>query len=128
MRRRLQELRAVVLHGIDDLWVAPDPELTDWRSILGEYGQAFDGYRYAKLVRRRECADVAAEVWRRREAKGRFASSFADLRCALYWLQRCVHSAEQSPGWEPEEDLPGRVADLYEAIQEAWDAEHGQQS
>jgi len=120
MRRRLQELRAVVLHGIDDLWVAPDPELTDWRSILGEYGQAFDGYGYAKLVRHCECAEVADEVWRRREEEGRFASPFGDLRCALFWLQRCVHSAEQTPGWRPDGELERRVRLLYGAVLSAW--------
>jgi len=25
--------------------------------------------------------------------------TLADLRCALFWLQRCVRNAEQSPGW-----------------------------
>jgi len=65
LRGRLLELRALVIHGIDDLWVAPDPSFSDWRKILVEYGLAFDGYRYAKLVRRRECVEVADEVWRR---------------------------------------------------------------
>lgn len=104
LRRRLHGLRAIVVDGIDDLWVAPDPALTDWRSILGDYGQAFDGYRYAKALGR-ECSAVADEVWRRFEAGGRSASSFADLRCALFWLQRCVHSAEQTPGWRADAQL-----------------------
>lgn len=120
LRRRIRGLRAIVTHGIDDLWVAPDPKLTEWRGILSDYGQAFDGYRYATLVRRRECAEVADEVWRSFEEEPRFASSFADLRCALFWLQRCVHNAEQSPGWEPGADLEDRVQRLYAAIQEAW--------
>jgi len=120
LRRRLQELRSVVLHGIDDLWVAPDPELTDWRSILSEYAQAFDGYGYAKLVRHCECAELADEVWRRRAQEGRFASPFADLRCALFWLQRCVHSAEQSPGWRPDGELQRRVRLLYRELLESW--------
>ncbi len=125
LRTRLRELRAVVLGGLDDLWRAPDPTLTDWRRILGEYGQAFDGHRYAELVRHRACADVAEEVWQRREAGGRFASSFADLRCALFWLQRWVHNAEQSPGWEPDEELQSRGRPLYAAIQAAWTRERG---
>jgi hypothetical protein len=120
LRRRIRGLRAIVTHGIDDLWVAPDPKLTEWRGILSDYGQAFDGYRYATLVRRRECAEVADEVWRSFEEEPRFTSSFADLRCALFWLQRCVHNAEQSPGWEPGADLEDRVQRLYAAIQEAW--------
>jgi hypothetical protein len=126
LRSRVLQLRAVVLAGIDDLWTEPDPALSDWRRILAEYGEAFDGYRYAKAVRRCECAEVAGEVWQRREQEGRFTNSFADLRCALFWLQRTVHSAEQSPGWQPEGDLPQRVADLYRAIRVAWEAEHGQ--
>lgn len=125
LRSRLLELRAIVIHGIDDLWVAPHPALTDWRRILGEYGQAFDGYRYAKFVRRRECAEVADEVWRRFEEDRRFTSSFADLRCALFWLQRCVHNAEQAPGWHAGADLEDRVQRLYGAIQEAWRGECG---
>lgn len=124
-RRRLLELRAIVLHGIDDLWVTPNPALTDWRDILVEYGLAFDGYRYAAAVRRRECAAVAEEVWQRLEKEQRFSSSFADLRCALFWLQRCVHNAEQSPGWMPNEELESSVHQLYEAIQEAWLRERG---
>ena len=118
-------LRAIVIHGIDDLWVAPDPALSDWRSILGDYGQAFDGYRYAKVALGRECSAVAEEVWRRFEARGPFASSFAELRCALFWLQRCVHNNEQSPGWRPSEELESRVHRLYRAIQEAWRRERG---
>lgn len=125
MRSRLQELRAIVLHGIDDLWAAPDPELTDWRSILGEYGEAFDGYRYARLVRRSECADVADEVWGRRAEAGRFESPFADLRCALFWLQRCVHSNEQTCDWAPSAELVASAYRLYEAIQETWQREWG---
>src|SRR5680860_29010 len=120
LRGRLLELRALVIHGIDDLWAAPDPSLSDWRKILVEYGLAFDGYRYAKLMRRRECVEVADEVWRRFEAERRFTSSFADLRCSLFWMQRWVHNAEQSPGWEPSPELKDRVHRLYAAIQEAW--------
>ncbi len=124
-RARLLELRAIVLHGINDLWVAPNPALTDWRDILAEYGLAFDGYRYATAVRRRECVAVADEVWQRFEEERRFSSSFADLRCALFWLQRCVHNAEQSPGWMPSAELESSVHRLYTAIQEAWRREHG---
>lgn len=120
LRGRLLELHTIVVHGIDDLWVAPDPSLSDWRKILVEYGLAFDGYRYAKLVRHRECAEVADEVWRRFEEERRFTSSFADLRCSLFWMQRWVHNAEQSPGWEPSPELEDRVHRLYAAIQEAW--------
>jgi hypothetical protein len=127
LRTRVLRLRAVVLAGIDDLWSAPDPALTDWRRILGEYGQAFDGYRYAAAVRRRECAEVADDVWRRREEEGCFTSCFADLRCALFWLQRWVHSAEQSPGWESDGELQGRVRRLYAAILAAWAAERGEE-
>ncbi len=101
LRRRLGELRAVVRHGIDDLWTAPDPALADWRGILGGYGQAFDGYRYARLVRRRECPEVLDEVLRLLKSEDEIAPTFGDLRCALFWLQRCMHSAEQSPGWGP---------------------------
>jgi hypothetical protein len=119
LRARLLELRAVVVHGIDDLWLPPDPSLTDWRSILAEYGQAFDGYRYAEVALGRECSAVADRVWGRLEG-GSQASSFAELRCTLFWLQRCVHSAEQSPGWQPSAELTGRVHRLYAAIQEAW--------
>jgi len=124
LRRRLLELHAIVVHGIDDLWVTPDPSLTSWREILAEYGQAFDGHRYAKLVRRRECDEVAEEVWRRFEEEQRFTSSFADLRCALFWLQRWVRNAEQEAGWQPNVELEDRVQRLYAAIQEAWRLEH----
>jgi hypothetical protein len=120
LRERLRQLRAVVLRGIDDLWIPPDPALVDWRSILGEYGQAFDGYRYASLVRRRECSEVLDEVLRLLKSEGEIAPTFGDLRCALYWLQRCVHSAEQSPGWEPDGELEAEVHRLYAAIQLAW--------
>jgi hypothetical protein len=127
LRRRLRGLRAIVIHGIDDLWVAPDPALTDWRSILGDYGQAFDGHRFAKALGR-ECSAVADEVWRRFEAGGHSASSFAELRCALFWLQRCVHNGEQSPGWRPSAELEGRVHKLYRAIQEALRREGGSEA
>ena len=120
LRGRVRRLRAIVIHGIDDLWVAPDPALSDWRSILGEYGEAFDGYRYARLVRRSECADVADEVWGRRAEAGRFESPFADLRCALFWLQRCVHNNEQTCDWAPSAELEASVLSLYEAIQDTW--------
>lgn len=86
---------------------------------------AFDGYRYAKLVRRCECAEVADEVWRRFEEEGRFASAFADLRCALFWLQRCVHSNEQTCDWAPSAELVASAYRLYEAIQETWQREWG---
>jgi len=59
-------------------------------------------------------------VWRRFEARGHSASSFAELRCALFWLQRCVHNGEQSPGRRRGAELEGRVHQLYLAIQEAW--------
>ncbi|GEM_PF-549495 len=118
--RRLRERRALVTHGIDDLYMPPDPDLGDWRPILGQYGQAFDGYRYAELVRRRDCPAVADDVWRHYDEQGRFASSFADLRCALFWLQRCVHSAEQSPGWQPDSGLERRVQLLYRELLESW--------
>ena len=120
LRRRLRERRAIITHGIDDLWSAPDPALTDWRRVLGEYGQAFDGYRYARLVRRCECSEVADEVWRHHDEQRLFTSSFADLRCSLFWLQRLVHSAEQSPGWRPDADLERRVQLLYQALLEDW--------
>ncbi|MHB9150981.1 MAG: DUF6998 domain-containing protein [Thermoleophilia bacterium] len=120
LRGQLLDLHAIVVHGIDDLWVAPDPSLSDWRKILIEYGLAFDGYRYAKLVRRRKCVELADEVWQRFEAEQRFTSSFADLRCALFWMQRWVRNAEQSPGWKPSPELEDRVHRLYAAIQEAW--------
>ena len=116
MRERLRERRAVVTHGIDDLWVAPDPGLTGWRQILAEYGQAFDGYRYARLVRRCECPELADEVWRLRAEKGQFCSDFADLRCALFWLQRCVRNAEQSPGWSADEGLERHVMELFDGV------------
>ena len=109
LRERLRQLRAVVRHGIDDLWTAPDPALADWRGILGEYGQDFDGYRYARLVRRRECPEVLDEVLRRLKSEDEATPTFGDLRCALFWLQRCVHSAEQSPGWEPGDELEADV-------------------
>jgi hypothetical protein len=125
LRRQVRRLRAIVIHGIDDLWVAPDPALREWRSILAEYGQVFDGYRYAALVRRRECAEVAEEVWRSFEEEGCVTSSFADLRCALFWLQRCVHDAEQSPGWHAGAALEDRVQRLYGVIQGAWRRERG---
>jgi hypothetical protein len=79
-------------------------------------------------VRRRECVEVADEVWRRFEEERRFTSSFADLRCALFWMQRWVHSAEQSPGWESSPELEDRVHRLYAAIQEAWQRERLTQS
>ena len=120
LRERLRERRAVVTHGIDDLWVAPDPGLTGWRQILAEYGQAFDGYRYARLVRRRVLPELADEVWRLRAEKGQFCSDFADLRCALFWLQRCVRNAEQSPGWRADEDLERHVAELFGGVLDAW--------
>jgi len=125
LRARLHGLRAIVIQGIADLWLAPDPALRDWRSILASCGQAFDGYRYATAVLGCECPEVADEVWRRFAVQGHFASSFAELRCALFWLQRCVHNAEQSPGWRPDPDLERRVARLYRAIQEAWRREWG---
>src|SRR5674476_1397985 len=50
LRARLLALRAIVIHGIADLWLAPDPSLSEWRRILLDYGLAFDGYRYARLV------------------------------------------------------------------------------
>jgi hypothetical protein len=71
LRRRLRELQSVVTCGIDDLWIAPDPALGQWRRILGDCGQAFDGYRYATAVRR-SCPDIAQEVERRFEREGRF--------------------------------------------------------
>jgi hypothetical protein len=127
LRERLRQLRAVVLHGIDDLWTPPDPALADWRGILGEYGQDFHGYRYAGLVRRRECSEVLDEVLRRPKAENEneIAPTFGDLRCALFWLQRCVHSAEQSPGWEPGDELEADVHRLYAAIQQAWETTWG---
>lgn len=109
-----------MVHGIDDLWIAPDPALRDWRRILGEYGQDFDGYRYARLVRRRECSEVADDVWRLHSEQGRFGGSYGDLRCALFWLQRCVHAAEQSPGWQPDAELERRVQVLYSNILDEW--------
>ena len=124
LRRRLRELRAVVSFGIDDLLVEPDPALGQWRQILGVYGQAFDGYRYAAAVRR-SCPDIGQEVERRFQREGRFSGSFAELRCALFWTQRSVHNAEQSPGWEPSRDFENYVLGLYAAIQEVWCRRHG---
>jgi len=125
LRARLLALRAIVIHGIDDLWLAPDPSLSEWRRILLDYGLAFDGYRYARLVLGRACGEVADGVWRRFEEQGQFASSFAELRCALFWLQRCVHNDEQTPGWAPNAELETNVHRLYGAIQEAWHRERG---
>lgn len=125
LRERMRGLRAIVLHGIDDLWTPPDPALADWRGILGEYGQAFDGYRYARLVRRRECPEILDEVLRLLKSEDEAAPTFGDLRCALFWLQRCVHSAEQSPGWEPGDELEADVQRLYAAILLAWQTTWG---
>jgi hypothetical protein len=125
LRKRLQELRAIVLHGIDELWVEPDPRLVDWRSILGDYGQAFDGDRYASLVRRRGCPEVADEVWAKLEAGEQGSLTFGDLRCALFWLQRCVRNAEQSPGWQPTAGLEDDVHRLYRALQESFNRARG---
>jgi hypothetical protein len=99
--------------------------LSEWRRILLDYGLAFDGYRYARLVLGRACGEVADGVWRRFEEQGQFASSFAELRCALFWLQRCVHNDEQTPGWAPNAELETNVHRLYGAIQEAWHRERG---
>lgn len=73
----------------------------------------------------RECSAIAEEVWQRYRADGHFSSSFADLRCALFWLQRCVRNAEQSLGWAPDGGLEAQVQRLYRAIQEAWRRERG---
>ena len=63
---------------------------------------------------------VADEVWERRRREGRFTSTFAELRCALFFLQRSVRNAEQSPGWQPGKALIEDVLELYAAIVEAW--------
>ncbi len=119
LSRRLRDLRAIVMHCIDDLWRPPAPSLTDWRLILAEYGQAFDGYRYAAAVRRK-CPGIAEDVWQRFREGGCFESSFAELRCALFWLQRCVRNDEQTPGWTANIGLQTDVQLLYSAIQETW--------
>lgn len=124
LRRRLLELRALITTGKSSLWVAPDLSLTDWRGILGTYGQDFDGYQYASAVGR-ECSAIADEVWRRHKARGHFLSSYAELRCALFWLQRWVHNAEQTPGWQASTKLQERVQQLYLGIGEAWRKEGG---
>lgn len=69
LRECLRELRAVVVHGIDDLWAAPDPALADWRGIRVEHGQACNDCRSARLMRRRERSKVLDEVLRRPQRK-----------------------------------------------------------
>jgi len=118
LRQRLLALRAIVTAGISSRSGAPDPAPTDWREILATLGEDFDGYGYAQAIGR-QCHDVAEEVWARYGSEGQFASSYAELRCALFWLQRCVHNAEQAPGWHAGEDLTRRVYQLYTAIEEA---------
>jgi predicted RNase H-like nuclease len=113
-------------YTIDELWTQPDESLTNWREILNEYGLSFDGYAYAQAVWDRECPDVANDVWERRRRDGRFASSFAELRCALFFTQRCVRNNEQSPGWRPGPELEREVHELYAAIGEAWRSERGE--
>lgn len=110
-------------YTLADLWTPPDESLTDWRDILIDYGLSFDGYAYAAPVFGRECAEVARDVWERRRREGHFASTFAELRCCLFFLQRCVRNNEQSPGWQPDKKLIGDVLDLYAAIVEAWRTE-----
>lgn len=111
--------------SIDDLWTPPDESLTDWREILHTYALSFDGYAYAWAVWGAECSDVAQEVWERRRREGRFASSFARLRCALFFMQRSVRNSEQWPGSKPSADLVRDVRELYRAVCEAWRSERG---
>ena len=106
-----------------DLWTPPDESLSDWRAILIRYGLSVDGYAYALAVLGKSCAEVADEVWEHRRSDGHFTSTFAELRCALFFLQRCVRNNEQSPGWRPDEKLISDVTDLYAAIVRAWHAE-----
>jgi hypothetical protein len=120
----LLELRTIVTIGKGPFWCAPDPTITDWRGILLTYGQDFDGYGYASAVGR-ECSAIADEVWRRHKARGHFLSSYAELRCALFWLQRWVHNAEQTPGWQASAKLEERVQQLYSGIGDAWRKEGG---
>lgn len=56
------------------------------------------------------------EILRLLNSQNEAAPTFGDLRCALFWPQRCVHRAEQSPGWEPGVELEADAHRLYAAI------------
>jgi hypothetical protein len=108
----------------DDLWVRPQAdlsvlvsEITDEIELVCEYALTFDGYAYAPLFLGRSCMDVAESIDAQRQARSRWDSHFAGLRCTLFMMQRAYHWAACS---EPFHDP---LRELHSAVCEAWEAE-----
>jgi len=114
-----------VAYTPDDLWVRPDPSMSTLAD-MHRYALTFDGNAYARLFLGTECAAVGNAVWERRRtqpvATGRWDATYADLRCALFWTQRCqCWAGEANEAQEPASSRDMRM--LLEAAGQAWEKE-----
>ena len=99
------------------IWVRPNPALDNSQDVL-IYGLTFNGYDYCRDIAHRDCAKLALAVAERRNRRGYWTGSFADLRCTLFFTQRSAHWADSGRG--PDDDY---VLGLNRAVCEAWERE-----
>ena len=104
--------------ALGEMWTRPNPDLHDLHDIM-RYALTVGGYAYAQQYMGRECDEVVRAVEERRREKGKWESSFEELRCTLFARQRAWHHW----GYTPEGDWTAEVQALYRAVCGQWDLE-----
>ena len=106
----------------DEMWLEPDADVTDLFS-LWYYALTVNGYRYAPAHLGVDCGDLANQRLDVYRQTGKWAGTFPELRCCLFFEQRRWRHF----GEDPEGKELTALQDLYRALQERWREESPRQ-
>ena len=101
-----------------EMWVRPNPDAEDISSIF-RYALTVGGYDYARQYLGVECGDLANERLAKYHETKKWAGTFEELRCCLFFEQRRWRHF----GTEPEGEEADAIKALHRAICDRWNLE-----